>query len=249
MKRGSMKIVTILLTHQAKEAVARMRDYWRDLDPNQHFIIAHGGEHAEWQNEMPDLVRVDDPALRTRDHPRERQSYHGVFRAVLPLIDQLQATHVHLAEFDEIPVIRNLNQKLLSLMEKEACDVLGHRLYRVDDTTQPHAMDHLRDKNFLEYWHRISCRADKGIVLSMLGCGSFWTRECFDAVALLDPPVRIYLELFLPTAAHHLGYRVRPISDQDHFMAPEILKQKGELAHYREKGAWRVHPVKEMWVQ
>ena len=244
-----MKIVTILLTHQSREAVVKMRDYWRELDPNQDFVIAYGGVKADWQDDIPDLVRVNDPQLCTRDHPRERQSYHGVFRAVLPLINDRQATHVHLAEFDEIPVVSNLNERLISLMEKEDCDVLGHRLYRVDDTTQPHAMDHLREENFLSYWKDISCRADQGIVLSMLGCGSFWTRECFAAVAALDPPVRIYLELFLPTAAHHLGYRVRPIWNQDHFMAPEIVKQKEELNHYRQQGAWRVHPVKQMWVE
>lgn len=244
-----MKIVTILLTHQSREAVMRMQDYWRDLDPNQDFLIAYGGARASWQDEIPNLVVVDDPALKTRDHPRERQSYHGVFQAALPRLKEMKVSHVHLAEFDEIPVVADLNDRLLSLMEKEDCDVLGHRLLRVDNTTHPHAMDHLRDPKFLNYWQSISCRQQKGVILSMLGCGSFWTWECFAAVAALEPPVRIYLELFLPTAAHHLGYRVRPISDQDDFMAPEILKQKEELSRYRELGAWRVHPVKLMWLE
>jgi hypothetical protein len=133
-------------------------------------------------------------------------------------------------------------------MAKEDCDVLGHRLFRVDDTTQPHCMDHLRDAAFVAYWLEISRRKEKGVVLSMLGCGSFWTRECFDAVASLQPSMRMYLELFLPTAAHHLGYRVRPIANQDVFMAPEIIKSKSDLTILKEQGAWRVHPVKEMWV-
>jgi hypothetical protein len=243
-----MKIVTILLTHQSREAVLRMRDYWRELDPRQDFIIAYGGPLASWQEEMTNLVRVDDPFLRTRDHPRERQSYLGVMKAVLPKVMELDATHVHLAEFDEIPVVPDLNERLLGLMEKEDADVLGHRLYRVDDTTQPHCMDHVRDEDFSRYWEGISCRPDGKVVLSMLGCGSFWKRECFADVASLQPPMRMYLELFLPTAAHHLGYRVRPISDQDVFMAPELLKKKEELSLYRERGAWRVHPVKKMWV-
>jgi len=51
----------------------------------------------------------------------------------------------------------------------------------------------------------------------------------------------------LPTAVHHLGYRVRPISNQDVFMAPELIKKKQDLSDYRQQGAWRVHPVKEMW--
>jgi hypothetical protein len=242
------RIVTILLTHQSQESVVKMREYWRELDPDQDFVIAYGGKKASWQDDMPDLVLVDDPALRTRDHPRERQSYQGVFQAAMPRVNALGATHVHLAEFDEIPVVKDLNVRLLSMMEKEKCDVLGHRLFRVDDTTHPHALDHLKDPQFLPYWQGLSCRPHKGTVLSMLGCGSFWTRECFEAVAQLNPPLRIYLELFLPTAAHHLGYRVRPMGSQDHFMDPEIMKQKEDLASYRSQGAWRVHPVKRMWL-
>lgn len=243
------RVVTVLLTHQSQQAVDAMRAYWRDLDPKQDFIIAYGGAEAEWQADVADLVRVDDPELRTRDHPRERQSYHGVFQAVLPRVRALGATHVHLAEFDEIPVVSDLNDRLLSLMASEDCDVLGHRLFRVDDTTQPHCMDHLRDADFLAYWRRISRRKEAGVVLSMLGCGSFWTSQCFAAVASLQPSMRMYLELFLPTAAHHLGYRVRPIADQDVFMAPELIKSKSDLKILKEQGAWRVHPVKEMWIQ
>lgn len=241
------RVVTVLLTHQSRDAVVRMRDYWCELDAEQDFIIAYGGPVASWQEEMPDLVRVDDPQLRTRDHPRERQSYLGVLQAVLPKVMALDATHVHLAEFDEIPVVPDLNARLTALMEKEGADVLGHRLFRVDDTTQPHCMDHVRDEDFVRYWKGISLRPDPGVVLSMLGCGSFWKRDCFAAVASLQPPLRIYLELFLPTAVHHLGYRVRPISNQDVFMAPELIKKKQDLSDYRQQGAWRVHPVKEMW--
>jgi hypothetical protein len=241
------KIVTILLTHQSREAVERMCSYWKELDPQQELLVAYGGPKAPWLDEISDLVLVDDPALRTRDHPRERQSYCGVFQAVLPRLLEWNATHVHFAEFDEIPLVPDLNERLLTLMARENADLLGHRLYRVDDTTHPHAMDHISDPRFGEYWRQISCRPEKHVVLSMLGCGSFWTMECFAAVARLQPPFRIYLELFLPTAAHHLGYRVRPMIEQDVFMAPELVKKKQELDEYRRQGVWRVHPVKDRW--
>lgn len=241
------KVVTILLTHQSQSAVERMLSYWRNLDGQQDFIIAYGGPVADWQQQSPQVVRIEDPQLRTRDHPRERQSYQGVFQSVLPRIRDLGATHVHLAEYDEIPLVADLNQRMLDLMEREKCDVLGHRLLRVDDTTQPHCLDHLRDPAFAQYWREISVRKEKEVVLSMLGCGSFWTREGFAAVAELKPSLRIYLELFLPTAAHHLGYRVRPITEQDAFMAPEIPKSRNDLERWKVQGAWRVHPVKEMW--
>ena len=242
------KIATILLTHQLADEVDRMLAYWRNLDSDQEFIIAHGGDSTIKPSENECWIRVPDPELRTRDHPRERQSYLGVFKAVLASIAELGATHVHLAEYDEIPIVPDLNRRLLELMEAEKCDVLGHRLLRVDDTTHPHFLDHQKDPIFMKYWKGISVREEPGVVMSMLGCGSFWKREVFDALCRLEPTTRIYLELFLPTAAHHLGYRVRPFSTQDTFMAPEIPKSREDIAQLKEQGAWRVHPVKDMWI-
>ena len=225
-----------------------MLGYWRRLDEKQEFVIAYGGGQAESFAGMENFVNVLDPRLRTRDHPRERQSYQGVMKAVRPLLAELGATHIHMAEYDEIPVVDDLNARLISLMSQEACDVLGHRLMRVDDTSHPHYLDHAKQHGFLEFWRSISCRKDREVVLSMLGCGSFWKWKAFDAVANLDDKVGAYLELFMPTAAHHLGFRVRPLSDQDPFMAPEVPKKVADLEKFKKRGAWRVHPVKEMWV-
>jgi len=243
------KIATILLTHQGTDEVNRMLAYWRNLDADQEFIIAHGGDSPITPSGNECWIRITDPELRTRDHPRERQSYLGVFKAVSAAIAERGSTHVHLAEYDEIPMVPDLNRRLLELMDAEKCDVLGHRLLRVDDTTHPHFLDHQKDPTFLEYWKGISVREKPGVVLSMLGCGSFWKWEVFDALCRLEPTTRIYLELFLPTAAHHLGYRVRPLAGQDAFMAPEKPKSREDLAKMKERGAWRVHPVKDMWVK
>jgi hypothetical protein len=242
------KIVTILLTHQSAEKVEKMLKYWRAQDVNQYFIVAHGGDLDRPESSADYWVKIADPLLRTKDHPRERQSYLGVFAATVSIVEKLGATHVHLAEFDEIPLVNNLNQKLLNMMEHENCDVLGHCLRRVDDTTSPHYMDHQKDAAFSAYWASISKRKETEVVLSMLGCGSFWRYEVFAAVAKLAPPMRIYLELFLPTAAHHLGYRVRPMpQQQDAFMDPEKKRGIKDLEHAKRQGAWRLHPVKEMW--
>ena len=175
-----------------------MLSYWRDLDPQQEFIIAHGGDLDKPTDFTGNWVKITDPELRTKDHPRERQSYLGVFRALAPLISQLNATHVHMAEYDEIPLIPDLNRKLLDLMGEERCDVLGHRLMRVDESSHPHYLDHQKDPAFGRYWKTFAIREDSGVTLSMLGCGSFWKCEAFQAVAALLPTMRMYLELFLP---------------------------------------------------
>ncbi len=52
----------------------------------------------------------------------------------------------------------------------------------------------------------------------MFGSGSFWTREAFCAVCAVEEPFPIYMELYLPTLAHHLGFRVRDFGEQDRFV-------------------------------
>lgn len=240
----------MLLTHEAPEAVSRMCSHWRDHDPDQQLIVAYGGSVRDFERlEAGHSVFIHDPELRTRDHPRERQSYLGVFSAVAPMVERLGVSHVHLAEYDEIPLVRGLNSLLLESLKREDADVAGHRLNRVDDTGHPHFTYHLHDPAFMNYWRSMSRRDDPEVVLSMLGCGSFWKSEAFVAVSKLKPPVRIYLELMLPTAAHHLGFRVRPFPDQDRFMAPEIPKSREDFEPFRREGAWRIHPVKGYWSQ
>ncbi|MFD0892764.1 hypothetical protein KBB96_15180 [Luteolibacter ambystomatis] len=241
-------VATVLLTHESPEAVRRMCAYWKNGDPDHAIVVAYGGTPENYSKLGVDhAVFVDDPWLRTKDHPRERQSYLGVFQAVLPVIRELGASHVHVAEYDEIPLHPGLNARLLDLLVRENADVAGHRLNRVDGTGHPHYTFHAHDPAFLSYWQDISCREYSAVVLSMLGCGSFWTRAAFEAVAALNPPLRIYLELMLPTAAHHLGFRVRPMDGRDRFMAPEILKTPADFESYRQEGAWRIHPVKGYW--
>ena len=80
----------------------------------------------------------------------------------------------------------------------------------------------------------------------MFGTGSVWTREAFDAVARVAEPCPIYLEIHLPTLAHHLGFRVRPVRDQDRFVE-NLADMSGSIDEARQAGAWVIHPVKKLW--
>jgi hypothetical protein len=243
-----IKVLTVFLTHQAPDSVRAMLNYWRDLDANQSFLIVNGGLHDLTDCVDCATVVVNDPALRTRDHGREKQSYQGVFQAAAPYVAASGAEFVSFVEYDEVPLQTDLNARMIAAIEQEKADVLGFRLYRVDGTSHHQYLDHCKDPHFLNYCSDISCREDKGTVLSMLGCGSFWRRDAFLAVAALKP-TRIYLEMFMPTAAHHLGFRVRPLPpEQERFMAPEVIKNVSDLEIMKRQGAWRIHPVKEMWL-
>lgn len=240
-------VLNLLVTHQPPAAVARMLAYWRDYcPPADALVVFNGTEAAFAQIEHPHKIRVQDPRLQTRQHQRERQSYTAIFRDASRWLTGRDYTHVHFVEYDQIPLVPDLNARQVARLEEEHADVLAYELARVDGTGQPHYLYHADLPGFADFWQKISVRPDKTVVLSMFGSGSFWTRAAFDAVAALDEPLPIYLELWLPTAAHHLGYRLRDWREQGRYIS-SLGSFADRLEEARRAGAWTAHPVKTLW--
>ncbi len=243
------RVLNLLLTHQAPVAVARMLDWWRGYCPPDDVLVVYNGTPETFaQIDHPQKVRVEDPRLVTRDHQRERQSYGGVWRgAARWLTGQGGAfTHVHFTEYDHLPLVEGFNARQVARLEAERADVLGFQLLRVDGTNQPHYLYHLSQPGFLEHWARISVRREPGVVLSMFGSGSFWTRAAFEAVAAVAEPVPIYLEIAQPTTAHHLGYRLRDWGEQNRFVS-SLGDFADRIEQAQAEGMWTLHPVKKLW--
>jgi len=241
-------VANILLTHQPAVAVDRMVKWWaRCVDPTLLLII-HGGRVEDFQAVQHGMKRhVIDARLRTRDHQREKQGYGAVWRAVADWLQGSEATHVHFAEYDQLPLVNDLNERQLGRLASEDADVLGYHLRRVDRTSHGHWEYHVADPAFAEQWRSISKREDASVVLSMFGSGSFWTREAFCAVAAVEEITPVYLELFLPTAAHHLGFRVRNYPAEQNPWVQNLGDFTGEVETARRAGAWAIHPVKGAW--
>ena len=142
----------------------------------------------------------------------------------------------------------DFNARQLARLEEERADVLGFQLARVDGTSQPHLLYHAGLPGFAEFWRKVSVRADKGTVLSMFGSGSFWTREAFAAVAGREEPFPMYLELYLSTLAHHLGYRLRDWGEQNRHIS-SLGNFVDRIDEARRAGAWTLHPVKTLWTR
>jgi hypothetical protein len=104
----------------------------------------------------------------------------------------------------------------------------------------------LTDPTFLDFFRDLSVRRDKTTILTMLGSGSFWRREPFDAVANVYETTPIYLEIFFPSVAHHLGFRVRDISEHCNYVLPRPVKGISIEAARRAE-AWMFHPHKTVW--
>ena len=241
------RVLNLLLTHQEPPAVARMLAWWRDHGAEDNLLLVYDGTEKEFNCiEHPQKVRVDDPRLRTVRHSHERQSYTELIRAVSRWLAGRDFTHVHLAEYDHLPLVSDLHERQAARLEEERADVLGFQLARVDGTNQPHLLYHAHMPGFFPFWRGLSVRENKGVVLSMFGSGSFWTRAAFDAVAAHAEPFPIYLELYLPTLAHHLGYRLRDWREQNRYIS-SLGNFVDRIDEARRAGAWTLHPVKTLW--
>ncbi len=241
------RVLNLLVTHQPPAAIERMVAWWRDYCPPENVLVAFNGDESDFrQITHPHKIRVEDPRLQTRHHSRERQSFTTIYRETSRWLVGRDYTHVHFVEFDQIPLVPDFNAAQVARLEEERADVLGFELARVDGTSQPHYLYHADLPGFADFWRKVSVRPDPSAVLSMFGSGSFWTRAAFDAVAAQTEPFPIFLELWLPTIAHHLGYRLRDWREQGRYIS-SLGNFADRFDEARRAGVWTIHPVKSMW--
>ena len=241
------RVLNLILSHQPARAVSTMIAWWKEYVPIESILIAHGGKRTDFEAiDHEQKIFVDDPRLRTKDHQRELQSYTRLFQAAAKFLDAKgeEWECVYFAEYDHVPLVRDLNKRQMARLSEERADVLGFHLHRVDGTSNPHFLYHVANDGFMRFWQSITRRAEASVVLSMFGSGSFWKRDAFCAVAKFDEPFPIYMELYLPTLAHHLGFRLRDFPDQNQFVRV-LENERCSIEQARLKGAWSLHPVKE----
>ena len=241
-----LKTVIVLISHQTPPEVLAMCGAWQRLNPEALIHVAYGGpEDAFEALAWPGRTFIRDPRLRTRDHQRERQSYRGIMREVVGALSGSGVARVLMVECDVVPLRAGLVEFLRIQEAEQQAQVLGVGLRRVDGTSHPHFLAHQSHRCF-QAWLDSSIRPDKDVVLMMLGCLTWWTWEAFAATAGAAEPMPVYLELAMPTTAHHLGFRVRnlPLLEAD-------LEPVGELEHLlpqrQSEGRWVLHPCKQFW--
>lgn len=241
-------VANIVLSHQPPSELFPVLAQWQTCVPSDSILLACGGSREAFSGiEHAQKFFVDDPRLRTRDHQRELQSYTQIFKGAAEFLAtaSIPFDFVYFAEYDHLPLVADLNERQIAQLEREDADILGFHVRRVDGTNDPHFLYHASDPRFARYWQEMSLRRDKETMLSMFGSGSFWNREAFLAIAAWEEPFPIYLEVYLPTLAHHLGFRVRDFGDQNRFV--HNLGDRGsEIETARRDGAWTLHPVKHL---
>jgi hypothetical protein len=242
-------VLNVVLSHQSPREVDRLVAYWKSVIGDNRLLVAYGGPRKSFgEIEFKSKVFVDDSSLRTRDHQREGQSYTGVFREVSNLIRRRPGPvdFVALFEYDHLPLVQDLNARQVERMHSDEADVIAHHLARVDGTSHPHYLYYAANAEFARFLEKVSVRTNPEIVLSMFGTGSCWKREAFDAVAGFNEPFAIYFEVYLPTLAHHLGFRLRDYAAAQDTFVSNLGDRSAEVVSARGRGAWSLHPVKRL---
>lgn len=240
----SRSTINAVLTHLPPDRVAAAGAWWSREMPGAEVLFVYGGPRGSFDSlQVGEKVFVEGAGHRTGDHQRERQSYAGALSAVSGWLRGKGFRFVNLLEFDVLPLRQDWIGELEQAAERDGAGLLAHDLQRVDRTGHVHYLNHADDPAFAEHWGSLSCRQDPSVVLSALGCHTFWRRGAFDAVAARPEPFPIYLEIYMPTLAHHLGYRVRR-APGGATMRPAPEFSPGEIAAARAAGAGAVHPVK-----
>jgi hypothetical protein len=242
------RVLNVVLCHESAAEVDQLAGYWTSLLGHERLLIAYGGPRESFELiQFASKVFIDDCRLRTRDHQREGQSYTAVFKEVSEQLrrNSERIEFVTLFEFDHLPLVQGLNALQLERMKAEQADVMAHHLSRVDGTSHPHYLYYAANAEFARFFSAISIRSNPHVVLSMFGTGSCWKRDAFEAVAERTEPFPIYFEVYLPTVAHHLGFRLRDFVGQDDFVS-NLGDRSSEITSAREQGAWALHPVKNL---
>jgi len=238
-------VVNILLTHQAPDALPPLLKWWESVCEPEDLMLAYGGTRENFELiDHEQKVYIDDPKLRTKDHQREKQSYRQIFQKSLQKVVTDNYQYVYLCEYDQVPLVADLNARQVARAEQEGADILGHDLQRIDGTNHPHYLYHSSDPRFLDYFATHSVRPNPEVILSMFGTGNFWKQSAFVAMAEAKEPPPIYMELLLPSYAHHRGFRVSSWNEQDKYVSAFPLKDISFDKAVSE-GSWTMHPIKD----
>ena len=249
-KNGTIKAEKLLwavLVHQTPGEVAKLQRYWEKLGfPLGRILFVHAGKREDFEGlQVSNRVFVPDQEIRTVHHPIEKQSYGGVFREVAAWMEGRDFEAVAFVEYDHLPLVPDWGERMCARLEEEQADVLFHHLCRVDGTNAAHYLYHLGVEGFQDLWHPLSRREEKTVFLNAIVTGSLWRRAAFEAVAALPEPFPVYLELYLPSLAHHLGFRARGHGEQDQFVQVVPIQDPFSYRWIKE-GAWSLHQVKSL---
>ncbi|HMP89044.1 MAG TPA: hypothetical protein PJ991_02525 [Kiritimatiellia bacterium] len=239
------KILHVVLSHLGESKVRPWLRWRETVCPGQDYLLAFSGGDSEFEelNHEP-KIQVPNDRLSTRHHQRERQAYIDVWRKIADWLSTQDHTHVLFMEYDHLPMRADFASIWMDYHLKRDADITGFAVTRVDGTNNPHYLYHDVDHALTRFLQTFTRRADPRVAISMLGTGSLWNREAFLAVANFPETMPVYLELWMPTVAHHLGFRVLDVPEEQKVWVRSRGEFSDRIDAARQAGAWSIHPIK-----
>ena len=203
-----MAVLTALLSHLDAATVARQLAYVRGLAPDSRILLCHGGRHDDFRElDDPDAVFVADPTLRG-DH--WDQSLNGTLRTIYEarVRDDPEVELVLLLEYDHLILSPDFAQRLEALADRTGAGLLAKNAGPRNDTNWSHHVRFRDDTRLNRFVHGISRREDPSVRYGALGTGMLFRRDALAAFCAIEDLPDYYMELFVPTVVHHLGFDV-----------------------------------------
>lgn len=244
-----MAFLTAILTHLGEELVRKQLDYLRAVAPDSGFTICFGGPRTEFERlSAHDALFVDEPSLHAA--PRDR-SHTSVLTAVYehqvrgdPAIE-----HVLFIEFDHLILHAGFERELERLAGATGAGLLAKAASPRNDTNWPHYLRHREDDEVNDFFARISRREDVGRRFGCLGTGMLLRRDALEAFCSIGEYPHVYVEMFVPSVIHHLGFEVVDVdAHSDLYAAVSWRPEYGVADAIAAKRAGRafLHPFKRL---
>jgi hypothetical protein len=243
-------LLTALVTHLPAREVDLQLDYLRAVAPESRFVVCHGGEHAEFERVGHDeKLFVEDPSLRG---PWMDQSYNEVLTRVHDefVAPDLAIDALFLLEYDHVVLRGGYEDAFGDVLDSTGADFLGKNCVCRDASNWMHSVRARRDGRFTEFLRSVSVRGQvEPSIYGALGGGFVVRRRALEAFRAVEHPPGVYLEVYMPTLLHHLGFvvddfdRVSDIYDEVVHGPPKTFE---EVLAARDRGRFFVHPFKDV---
>jgi len=157
--------------------------------------------------------------------------------------------HVYVFEYDHLILRPDFEDLLTGLARSSAADLLAKAASDRTGTNWAHYTRFRRDPDLLAFLASISVREDPTRLYGCLGNGFLLTRAALGAFAAVENPPPCYVEVYLPTVLHHLGFRVVDIdalSDVYRHVTWEPERTLDEVLTVQRAGGYFAHPFKDI---
>lgn len=204
-----MSTVTAVLTHLRAERVHETMELLRAVSPDARFVVCYGGDRSEFERiTAPEKLFIDDPTLRgPAQHLQSlTRSFQALWGACFEHDDSADA--LYLIEYDHLILDAGFETRLRELATVTGADFMGKNCGDRTATNGEHYVRFRRDPSLLGHLRELSVRDEPSRIFGCLGDGMWISRRALEAYLSVAEHPPCYVEIYVPTLLHHLGFRI-----------------------------------------